>query len=1109
MDGSAQEAVVTDAGTHPNGLALNAEAGYLYWTNDEGHIRRSALDGSGMITLLSGLGRPTYLSLDPIHGRLYWINEGNPPAKHILRANTDGTGQEILLSETGADGWIAPEIYGLAIDYVHEWLFWVDRITVNPYYTLGRIRRLILDTSLPLNERVRTMTESSSRLPRGLALDLNAYDMYWGFDSYGPSQYSILGSRLDGTSYTYYAALYPLADGALQQLALVFLSPTPTPTLTPTPTDTPTPSSTPTASNTPQPSDTPFAFDTPTPGGPEEAQYLFIGDYGRIGRVNLEVTSTQWFSTGVDLPVEHLEVDSVNQKVYWTVGDESPPRHIYRSDFDGSNLESFLTDGNLNSFTLDIANDRLLYTSNAGGSVISIPLSGGLTSTLEVGFNYPYMLAYHDRSDTLYTTSGTLDSFIERSGVPAPETVISRGEMYTGGPPRIGDYLYYLGVDSAHNHLYWVDAIQDPNPPQNLIQFRVQRANLGCPVIEDCVTTILHSNVITEDIGGGVIWNFTDFSIYSLALDQKSLLMYWNEETDNTPPTADNTVIKAGPLDLVPKVGYPQFVFNYSPLGGNGQIALYFPTPVTPQPTDTPTPTAQPLTPTPSDTPVPLPTDTNTPSPTASDTPTPTDTLTPTPTDTPTPTPTATVIPSPTVCVPDADPYEPDNTPAQASLLTATGSLGHSFHTAGDEDWLTFDAIANTAYAVQASILGSDADTRLELYASDGTTLLATNGNTGGSPEAVLSYTATVTTKVYLRVTNLSGKNTCASLYNVNLGTQQLPPAPDEQTNYTSPDLDSVVIDPLPGSLVDSLNPYTVQVGAHANNFLRAITLTVNGAVLNTWDYATGTISDTIVSTSWMPAAQGVYTLTYLASDYCGEVQPVLHPVRVVVDTSAPSVSIAPTVYTSTSQLAPGQIALTGAASDSLGLAGVLVRAGESISQPANLKPGGWSYPLLVDDADGFTLDVTAQAYDLSGRSSSASQTVIIDILPPGVVDIRLSRLENGTSITITPGSTVYIANPTLLIEWGAASDGSGLLGYYAGWTTTPTPTLEALTFYPAGGSRSHSQVLGEAQLVYAHLVSVDLFGNTRWQTLGPLYVDGPLTPDYIEIGRASCRERV
>ena len=81
-------------------------------------------------------------------------------------------------------------------------------------------------------------------------------------------------------------------------------------------------------------------------------------------------------------------------------------------------------------------------------------------------------------------------------------------------------------------------------------------------------------------------------------------------------------------------------------------------------------------------------------------------------------------------------------------------------------------------------------------------------------------------------------------------------------------------------------------------------------------------------------------------------------------------------------------------------------------------------------------------------------------------------------------------------MTWTEANDGSGIASYRVGWSQSPTPNPEELTPYDYAGSIS--QAVGEAQAWYAHVQVVDGLGNVRTQTVGPLYVDGPYTPDFV-----------
>ncbi len=84
-----------------------------------------------------------------------------------------------------------------------------------------------------------------------------------------------------------------------------------------------------------------------------------------------------------------------------------------------------------------------------------------------------------------------------------------------------------------------------------------------------------------------------------------------------------------------------------------------------------------------------------------------------------------------------ADSYEDDDTfsKANAILLNDPNSQLHNIHDAGDDDWIKFYGLAGETYSIEAYNLGDNCDAVIELYASDGTTLLDYQ-DTIGDPNA-------------------------------------------------------------------------------------------------------------------------------------------------------------------------------------------------------------------------------------------------------------------------------------------------------------------------------------------------------------------------------------
>ncbi len=100
------------------------------------------------------------------------------------------------------------------------------------------------------------------------------------------------------------------------------------------------------------------------------------------------------------------------------------------------------------------------------------------------------------------------------------------------------------------------------------------------------------------------------------------------------------------------------------------------------------------------------------------------------------------------------DEHEPDDTPAQArDGGTLTQATQHSISGNGDQDWTRFDGIGGSEYEFQTVNLTCGSDTRLDLYDSDGTTLLASNDDRSGNDlSSRILWTATKTGDLYLRV---------------------------------------------------------------------------------------------------------------------------------------------------------------------------------------------------------------------------------------------------------------------------------------------------------------------------------------------------------------------
>jgi hypothetical protein len=141
----------------------------IFWTNtDTGTIQRANLDGSGSVTVLSGLTVPLGLDVDVAGGKIYWTENipGSDTGK-IRRANLDGTDiQDLVMRNQTPDE--------VVVDRVHNKIWWSESRDVIP----SRIARSNFDGSGV--EEIHQRLDGHVNNIRDLFLDLERNHMYWG-----------------------------------------------------------------------------------------------------------------------------------------------------------------------------------------------------------------------------------------------------------------------------------------------------------------------------------------------------------------------------------------------------------------------------------------------------------------------------------------------------------------------------------------------------------------------------------------------------------------------------------------------------------------------------------------------------------------------------------------------------------------------------------------------------------------------------------------------------------------------------------------------------------------------------------------------------------------
>jgi len=327
--------------------------------------------------------------------------------------------------------------------------------------------------------------------------------------------------------------------------------------------------------------------------------------------------------------------------------------------------------------------------------------------------------------------------------------------------------------------------------------------------------------------------------------------------------------------------------------------------------------------------------------------------------------------------------------------------------------------------------------------------------------------------------------------------------------------------------------PVSFDVAAYSEKKLKRFGVTLGGTnyLTQTWSLADNITNTTGIISGWTPLREGVYPILLEAEDWDGNK---LHDTSnvFVVDTQAPEVAITKPILSRDDRTIDGEFVLQGVVTDSVSIENVQVTVGEG-EQEVDLftelvdpttgnvlelpytarsqdvyNPGTFGgslrwrayWPFSNGMPNGFTASAKVIVTDIGHQRNMVRQTITVDGIAPTLGEIALSyKTLTGTTV-ITPGMTfAAVLDPELTINWQPASDPGGIKRYLVGWTTSPTPTLTALTSYSSTVT-SHSQKVSDGQKWYAHVIAEDLAGNQTATTQGPIYVDYGPTPTYISM---------
>src|SRR6202045_4150894 len=188
-DGSDLKTLVSEGRKLPDGLAVDAAAGHLYWTNmgnpkaNDGTIFRSDLDGRNMTTIIApgDTFTPKQLQIDKVNGKLYWSDR---EGMRVMRASLDGSDIETLVDTSEGDARPGPDArkwcVGIAVDLAEGKFYWTQKGGDNAGE--GRVFRANVD--IPPGQTAANRKDIEllyEGLPEPIDLELDSHNrmIYW------------------------------------------------------------------------------------------------------------------------------------------------------------------------------------------------------------------------------------------------------------------------------------------------------------------------------------------------------------------------------------------------------------------------------------------------------------------------------------------------------------------------------------------------------------------------------------------------------------------------------------------------------------------------------------------------------------------------------------------------------------------------------------------------------------------------------------------------------------------------------------------------------------------------------------------------------------------
>ncbi|HRQ72769.1 MAG TPA: hypothetical protein PLU35_07055, partial [Phycisphaerales bacterium] len=122
FSGGSHAVIASWSGSSNNyGVAVDRVNQHVYWTDAAG-VQRSNYDGTGAAQVIASFNAED-VEIDPVAGKIFWVDSWGGPSVNIYAANLNGSGQQTLVTLSGNT-----VVSGLTVDPGTQTVFWSNYV---------------------------------------------------------------------------------------------------------------------------------------------------------------------------------------------------------------------------------------------------------------------------------------------------------------------------------------------------------------------------------------------------------------------------------------------------------------------------------------------------------------------------------------------------------------------------------------------------------------------------------------------------------------------------------------------------------------------------------------------------------------------------------------------------------------------------------------------------------------------------------------------------------------------------------------------------------------------------------------------------------------------